>query len=92
MRIFALLLLCGTVLGQDCVVVSWEKQPYSQSAFVTRNQVVYTVDTPTGRVKIARETDRVEMQPGPVTCRIENDRIYMQVDKREKKFRIIGAQ
>jgi hypothetical protein len=92
-----LLLFASTLWGQtaaDGTVVKWESKPYSQSAHIIRNHIVYSVQIGDTVLQIARRSDKQEMATGEhIKCRVDSGRVYVVNEKgRETKYDIVGSE
>jgi hypothetical protein len=79
---------------QACKILSWQSQPYSQSAHIIRNHVVYSVQIDNLIYKIARRSDKTEMSIGQqVQCRLENGKMLVLNEKgKEIKYDLVGSE
>jgi hypothetical protein len=75
-------------------VLKWEHKTYSQSAHITRNQVVYTIRVGNVTYQVARRSDKAEMSVGQsLKCRVEKDRLSVLDGKgKETKYDIVGTE
>lgn len=79
---------------QTGTVLKWEMKPYSQSAHIIRDHVVYSIRVGGNRYEIARRSKDVEMTNGQqVECRIRESTIYVRNAKgKEIKYEIVGTE
>lgn len=97
-RIFGLLLLFTSVTfaqtWESGTIVKWELKDYSQSAHITRNQIVYSVRVGKVIYQVARRRDKVEMAAGQqVKCRTEKGHFFVRDDRgKETKYEIVGTE
>lgn len=75
-------------------VLKWESRPYSQSAHITRNQIVYWVRVDRTTYQISRRHDKAEMVVGEqFKCRIEKAHFFVINEKgKETKYDIVGVE
>ena len=75
-------------------VLKWEEKTYSQSAHITRNQIVYSVQVGNVTYEIARRRDKVEMEVGQeLRCRVEHGHFFVLNEKgKETKYDIVGTE
>jgi hypothetical protein len=74
-------------------VLKWESRSYSQSAHITRNQIVYWVQVSSATYQIANRRDKPEMAVGQqVKCRVEKNHLFVLNEKaKETKYDIVGV-
>ena len=79
---------------QPGTVVKWEMKPYSQSAHIIRDQVVYTIRVGDATYQIARRSKDVEMNPGQqIDCRVDKGLVIVRNAKgKEIKYAIVGSE
>lgn len=79
---------------QSGTVLKWEMKPYSQSAHIIRDHVVYSIRIGTAQYEVARRSKNVEMTAGQkVECRLEKSAIYLRNTKgKEIKYEIVGNE
>ncbi|MGB6191744.1 MAG: hypothetical protein WBF42_04700 [Terracidiphilus sp.] len=67
-------------------------KPYSQSAHIIRDHVVYSIRIGGASYEIARRSKDVEMNTGQqVECRVEKQTMYVRNSKgKETKYEIVG--
>lgn len=87
-------LIALTQSYQTGTVLKWETKPYSQSAHIIRNHVVYSIRVGEARYEIARRSDKVEMNAGQkIDCRTEEGFMFVRnVKGKETKYQIIGSE
>jgi hypothetical protein len=75
-------------------VLKWESKPYSQSAHIIRDHIVYWVQVGDASLQIARRSDKAEMVVGErVQCRIDKSHIFVVNEKgKETKYDIVGSE
>lgn len=75
-------------------VLKWETKTYSQSAHITRNHPVYSVQVGHTVYQIARRSTEVEMNTGQeIKCRVENGQMFVVNAKgKETKYDIVGSE
>jgi hypothetical protein len=75
-------------------VLQWETKAYSQSAHITRNQIVYSVRVEGSTYEIARQRDNVEFTPGQqLTCSIRDNHFFVVREHgKEAKYDILGVE
>jgi hypothetical protein len=78
---------------EDGIVLKWETRPYSQSAHIIRNHIVYSVQIGTAVFQIARRSDKQEMASGEhIRCRIDGGHAFVSNAKgKETKYDIVGS-
>ena len=78
---------------QAGTVVKWEMKPYSQSAHIIRDHVVYSIRVGDTTYQIARRSKDVEMSTGQhIDCRLEKHSVIVRNDKgKEIKYEIVGS-
>jgi hypothetical protein len=74
-------------------VLRWETQTYSQSAHITRNHPVYSVQIGSTIYQIARRSTEVEMNSGAqIQCRVVGGYMLVVNGKgKETKYDIVGS-
>jgi hypothetical protein len=77
-----------------CTVLRWETQTYSQSAHITRNHLVYSVQIGNTVYQIARRSTEVEMNSGQqIQCRVDGGHMLVVNGKgKETKYDIVGSE
>lgn len=75
-------------------VLKWESKPYSQSAHIIRNHIVYSVQVGHSILQIARRSVKTEMTVGQqIKCRLDRGHIFVLNEKgKETEFDIIGSE
>ena len=75
-------------------VLKWETKTYSQSAHITRNHPVYSVQVGTTIYQIARRSTQVEMNTGQqIKCRVDKGQMLVANAKgKETKYDIVGSE
>lgn len=92
---FLLLASVGFAQGaQAGMVLRWEMKPYSQSAHIIRDHVVYSVRVGSSILQIARRSKDVELATGQaIQCRIEKGRVFvMNAKGKETQYEILGSE
>jgi hypothetical protein len=97
MAALGLLLFASTLWGQttaDSTVLKWESKPYSQSAHIIRNHIVYSVQIGDTVLQIARRSDKQEMATGEhIRCRIDGGHAFVSnAEGKETKYDIVGSE
>jgi hypothetical protein len=91
----ALLFVSGALAqsGQFGTVQNWEALPSSQSANITRNQVVFTIHLGHVHYRITRRSPTAEWNIGQqVDCRVEGNNMFVRNAKgKEVKYDIVGV-
>lgn len=98
--LFVLAIICLLVtvsVAQDYQtgsVLKWEMKPYSQSAKITRNQVVYSIQVENVVYQIANRSTEPEMTIGQkIKFRVGKNHFYLLNEKgKETKYEIVGKQ
>jgi hypothetical protein len=75
-------------------VFKWEMKPYSQSANITRNQVVYFIQAGSAVYQITNHSTKTEMSIGQkIQYRVGKNHFYVLNEKgKETKYEIVGKQ
>jgi hypothetical protein len=93
----SLFLFAVTVAAQSyqtATILKWKMEPYSQSAHIIRNHIVYSIRIGESTYQIARRSKDVEMNSGQqVDCRMEKNSVLIRNPKgKEIKYEIIGSE
>jgi hypothetical protein len=75
-------------------IVRWEKATYAKNSHTTKNQIVYTVRVGNATYKIARKSDKVDLQAGEqVQCEVGKTHIKIIDQKgKERRYDIVGSE
>jgi hypothetical protein len=75
-------------------VTKWEKATYAKNSHNTKNQIVYTVRVGDTTYKIARKSDKVDLQAGEqVNCEVGKKHITVVDAKgKERQYDIVGSE
>jgi len=93
--IFSLLTLAAWAQTYEVgSVLKWDSEPYSQSAHIIRNHIVYEVQVGNSTLKIARRSERTELAVGQqIKCRKDDGHVYVLNEKgRDMRFDIVGSE
>jgi hypothetical protein len=98
--LLALLSLGGTSCPQQTYqtgkILKWDTEPYSQSAHIMRNGVVYHIQVDKTVYQVTRRTTKPDtnlVAGQQVQCRVEKDSMFIPEGDRgkEQKYKILGA-
>jgi hypothetical protein len=97
--LFVLLSLTGTAHPQQTYqtgkIIKWDTEPYSQSAHIVRNGVVYYIQVGTTIYQVTRHTTKPDtnlVAGHQLKCRVDKDSMFIPDDRgKEVKYRILGA-
>jgi len=97
--LLALLSLSGTSHPQQAYqtgkILKWDTEPYSQSAHIVRNGVVYYIQIDKTTYQVTRRTTKPDtnlVAGQQVQCRVEKDSLFIPGDRgKEQKYKILGA-
>ena len=91
--VFLLAITVSAQSFQTATVVKWEMKPYSQSAHIIRDHVVYSIRIGDTTYQIARRSKDVEMSTGQqIDCRMEKNSVLVRNSKgKETKYEIVGS-
>lgn len=84
----------GAQVPSACKVLKWRSEPYSQSAHIIRNHIVYSVQSGDTIYEVARRSEKIEMNIGQqFECRFEKNRVLIWNKKdKETKYNIVGSE
>jgi hypothetical protein len=94
-----LLTLSGTAHPQQAYqtgkILKWDTEPYSQSAHIVRNGVVYYIQVGTTIYQVTRRTTKPDtnlVAGQQLKCRVDKDSMLIPDDRgKEVKYKILGA-
>jgi hypothetical protein len=76
-------------------ILKWDTEPYSQSAHIVRNGVIYYIQIGKTIYKVTRRTTRPDtnLVTGQlVRCRVDKDSMFISGDRgKDQKYKILGA-
>ena len=75
-------------------VNKWEKATYAKNSHNTKNQIVYTVRVGDATYKLARKSDKVDLQAGEqVKCEVGKKHItVIDAKGKERQYDIVGSE
>ncbi len=76
-------------------ILKWDTEPYSQSAHIVRNGVVYYIQVDKTVYQVTHRTTKPDTNlvvGQQVQCRVERDSLFIPGDRgKEQKYKILGA-